>query len=99
LTVATVAAIPTGTGTASATVGGAYLFLAAGSTVHAIARRDLAVVGSWTAGGAINGLAVSADGNRLYAGVAGGVALLDSGAGTRLGSVPVPGMTGLLRHL
>ena len=99
LTVATVAAIPTGTGTASATVGGAYLFLAAGSTVHAIARRNLAVAGSWTAGGAVNGLAVSADGNRLYAGSQGGVAQLDARTGTHLGSVPIPGMTGLLRRL
>jgi DNA-binding beta-propeller fold protein YncE len=99
LTIKSVTDIPTGTGVASAAATRAYVFVGAGPVVHVIGRDDLAVTATWQVGGAVQGLAVNADGSRLYVGLPGEVAWLDAGTGARQGSLAVPGLTGLVRRL
>ena len=99
LAIKTVTQIPAGTGAASAAAAHEHVFIGAGSAVHVIRRKDLAVIASWHVAGAILGLAVNTDGSRLYVGTVGELAWLDTRTGTHQGSLPVPGLTGLLRRL
>lgn len=99
LTVTRVTSIPTGTGTASAVATDAHLFIGIGSTVHVIAWPAMAVLGGWPLPGTIRGLAASDDAGRLYVGTPGHVVWIDSRTGTVEGTMPVPGLTGLLRRL
>lgn len=99
LAIKTVTSIPAGTGAASAAAGHAHVFIGAGSEVHVIRRNDLAVIASWHVTGNIHGLAVNADASRVYVGMVGELAWLDTRTGTHQGSLHVPGLTGLLGRL
>jgi hypothetical protein len=95
----TVTRIPAGTGAASAAASHEHAFIGAGPLVHVVRRSDLAVIASWQFTRAVQGLAVNADGSRLYVGTVGELAWLDARTGTPQGSLSVPGLTGLLRRL
>jgi hypothetical protein len=99
LAITTVTKIPAGTGAASAAASHEHVFIGAGWMVHVVRRSDLAVIASWYFVGPIQGLAVNADGSRLYVGTVGELAWLDARTGTHQGSLSVPGMSGLLRRL
>ncbi len=99
LTVSTVGAIPTGTGSASSAVSpdGRTLFVGGDSRVHLIDLSTLAVAAAWDVRGTVRGLAVSRDGQRVLVGYPGGVGWRQAGSGQELGRLAVPGLTELRR--
>ncbi len=99
LSVAEVASVPTGTGTASAASTATRLYLAAGTTIRAIDRATLTVAATWPVAGVVSGLATSADGTLLYVGQPDQVLWLDAGTGARRGALAVPGLRAPLRRL
>jgi len=94
LTVARVVDVPTGTGAAYAAIApaGRWLYLGCGRRVHQVDVGTLGVAATWAVPDPVRGLAVSADGARLYVGYAGGVAWRDGRSGAVLGRRPVPGL-------
>lgn len=95
LTIFRVLRLPPGGGTASVAAGSDSCFVAAGGSIHLVDHAAAAVTGTWHAGGAVRGLAISPDGDRLYVGRPDGIAWLDSRAGAQLGWVPVPDVLSL----
>jgi DNA-binding beta-propeller fold protein YncE len=99
LVVRSVVPIPTGTGSAYATVSpdNGRLYLGIGPTIHVIDLVSRRPVGRWEAGGEVHGLALSPDGHRLLTGYPGGVGWRDASSGVPLGRAAVPGLTRLIR--
>ena len=89
--------IPKGTGPAYAAFAADTLFVATGTQVVAVAARDMSsrMVGSLPAEAL--GLMSSMDGQRVYAGLPDSVFWYDARSFTKLGRVPVQGLTGLRR--
>jgi DNA-binding beta-propeller fold protein YncE len=99
LIVQAVVPVPTGTGTASATVSPdcRWLYLGIGDQIHVVDLETRAAVGRRTVGGEVCGLAVSSDGSRLLVGGSGTIGWWDASSGMPLAHLPVPGLTRLVR--
>lgn len=69
---------------------GRTLFVAGGEEIVASDSITLAPRERWPLGGSIGSLALSGDGHRLYAGLAGAAAILDAATGERLGRLTIP---------
>ena len=69
---------------------GQTLYVAGGSELQAIDPKSLVVRQRWPAAAEMNGLAISADGQRLYLGLSGRVAVLEAATAREVASVAVP---------
>ncbi|MEU8243857.1 hypothetical protein AB0C07_36855 [Actinoplanes missouriensis] len=74
------------------------VFIGGSDTITVLDRAGDAVVAKWQVPSAIQGMGLSADGSRLYAGTADQVICLNTTSGTTLGKTPVDGLT-TLRHV
>jgi DNA-binding beta-propeller fold protein YncE len=99
LTVSKVVAIPTGTGSASSAVSpdGTRLYLGGDSRIHVVDLSTLTTGAPWKVGGAVRGLAVSKDGQRVFVGLPGALGWRQAVSGLELGRLAVPGLTELRR--
>ncbi|NMO50776.1 hypothetical protein HH310_06155 [Actinoplanes sp. TBRC 11911] len=71
---------------------------AAGRSVTVLEKASPGVKARWTLPGGVQGMALSADGARLYAGAPNAVTWLDTATGTEAGTTRVNGLTAL-RHV
>lgn len=80
---------------------GRSLYAAGAGGVLAISTSDLKATGRWLEGQAVDGLALSKDGGKLFALLhgSGRIAVIDTAAGTTLGMVPGDGYTRLAAAL
>lgn len=92
-----IVAVPRCTGTAYAAAATGRVFLTGDAAVRSVRPGDGSVLASWPVPDAVRGLALSADGSRLYVGQPDRVLLLDAASGQRTGEVSVPGLVALRR--
>ena len=95
-----VVAVPTLEGAAALVLSpdGNRVFVGAGKSVTVLDRHTSAVTAGWFVPGVIQGMGISRDGTRLYAGLAGEVRWLDAASGSLRGRALVDGLTAL-RHV
>jgi len=74
---------------------GRSLFVSTGRAIVALDAMTLVPVAKWNLPGTVSGLGVSNDGARLYVAMSSEVEALNATNGTRLWSMPVPGVEGI----
>jgi hypothetical protein len=72
------------------------LYVAGGSEIVVVDAGDLSEISRWTMDDEITGLAMSADGGRLYASMPGRVDVVDSATGDVVETAEAPGALGLV---
>jgi hypothetical protein len=75
---------------------GETLYLSTGAAVLGVKTRGMTMRSRWAVPAPVRGLAITADGGRLWVGQPDGLAALDTATGSLVARLPIPGLTQLV---